>query len=265
KLGKQWIYKCLAHLEEEGFIQVDRISSPKKYQTDTNRIKQVLERKITETRTRLAVERKHMGDNIETLEKQDMKIVTDYMLTLVRGSELLVSSEILEGNQAIKNAIIEMISDASENDVISISEKIKMQDIKKSKAKPGPVESAWMQATQKGAKVRILVEFSGSSKIDVKKDVAAAMGDSLAMVGDLIKSGRLMFRTTTSTPFPYKLVTLNREAMVITLVGKEANPDDGIVLLEQSNPALFNYILDKFNKIWDEGIDVMELLFKISK
>ncbi|MHA1929164.1 MAG: hypothetical protein ACTSV2_11380, partial [Candidatus Thorarchaeota archaeon] len=37
KLGKQWIYKCLAHLEEEGFIQVDRISSPKKYQTDTNR------------------------------------------------------------------------------------------------------------------------------------------------------------------------------------------------------------------------------------
>ncbi|MHA1929163.1 MAG: hypothetical protein ACTSV2_11375 [Candidatus Thorarchaeota archaeon] len=261
KLGKQWIYKCLVNLEQEGFILVDRMSSPKIYQTDTNRIKDVLERKITEATSELVSERKRMHDNIETLEKQDMKTVADYMMRLARVSDFPASSKILEGNLAVKNAIIEMCSGASKNDIIRISEKIKMQDLKGMES--GQAESTWMLAAQNGAKAQILVEFSSSPHKDLVKDIKTALGDIFAVAMDAIKKGNIMIRTSTGTPFPHKLTALNNEAMVVSLMGANLTADDGILVRSVSNPDLFTDVIDNFDRIWDQAQDVVDILFGV--
>ncbi|MHA1637049.1 MAG: hypothetical protein ACTSUB_03440 [Candidatus Thorarchaeota archaeon] len=164
-------------------------------------------------------------------------------------------------NTAIRNAIVEMISGASENDLIRISEKTKLQDIEGHES--GQVEPALMLATKKGAKVRALVEFSEASRNEVKKMIATSLGDTLAITMDAIKKGHIMIKTPSSQPFPNKLVALNKEAMVISLIGKGITADDGIFLLRESYVGLFTEILNKFDSTWEEATNVLDVLFEV--
>ena len=123
-LSKQWIYKCLSNLEKKGFIKVDMIATPKIYRTSGELIKQVIEREISIAKDKLGSEKEEIAKNIETLEDQDMSVVTSYLVGMMRESDKKSEVKFLETLTGVREAIFDLISNAAEGDPLRIGEKV---------------------------------------------------------------------------------------------------------------------------------------------
>ncbi|MHA1169940.1 MAG: hypothetical protein ACTSRU_19095 [Candidatus Hodarchaeales archaeon] len=260
KLSRQWIYKCLSNLEEKGFIKVDVVATPKIYRTSSDLIKHVIEREISIAKEKLSSDEKEITKNIEVLEEQDMRLVTSYLIGMMRKSVKTSEVKVLESNPQVREAIRDMCSNVAEGDILRISEKANLLQLETRDS--SEEENAIMLAVQtEGLKIRSLIELPKTRTDEFPKIFLDYFGKQLPLLKDVMQSGKLQVRVNKSKRFPHKMLCYNREKLLLTMSEIDYRPSQAIYLSREDNTWLVDNTVDTFDKLWEDAVD-LRVIFK---
>jgi hypothetical protein len=93
--------------------------------------------------------------------------------------------------------------------------------------------------------------------------IAKYIGNLKDLIRKAITSGNLGVRSPRAPLKTYRMVSLNADVMLLYLTHSPAS-DMAALVRREDNPGLLDDALNTFDKIWDEGIDVMEMYAKLA-
>lgn len=258
ELSKQWIYKCLSNLEQKGFVKVDMIATPKIYRTSDELIKQVIEREISIAKEKLGSEKEEIAENIKILEDQDMSVVTSFLVGMMRESDKKSKVKFLETLTGVREAILDLLSNTVEGDILRISQKVNMPALETMESSHVD-NSILLAAQQEGLQVRALIEIPESQVGDSGKIISTYLRKQLLMLKDVLQSRKLQIRTVRGKSFPHRMLSVNKEKMLLTMSDKGYRPNHAVYLSRDDNPWMVDNVVEKFDEYWEESMDLLDM------
>lgn len=261
ELSKQWIYKCLSNLEDKGFIKVDMIATPKIYRTSSELIKQVIEREIAIAKEKLDSEKEEIAKNIEALENQDMSILTSSVVGMMRDSDKGQNVKFLETLGGVRKAILDLLSNTTEGDILRISQKVNMGALETMES--SHVDNAiLLAAQQEGLQVLALMDFPKTVVGEFGNIVGNYLNTQILALKEVLQSGKVQIKVNSSKIFPHRMLSLNKEKLLLTMSEKGYHPNNAVYLTREVNPWLVDDVVDKFDRYWEDAMDLRSLFDK---
>jgi hypothetical protein len=254
---KAYVYRQLSALEEDGYLVVDAIHRPKKYA-------------ISEAGIVAGLKKKRDEKLVESKSKKEEISKRRVLLTTINPEELALSvyndlagltsiksSTIIEGIENVRNMVIrEFGSSAKPGDVIRVVAPASLLD--GGLTGPGMAELSLMKRAADDVKILGLmipkgdISFSTELIASFTKNIGTAFTSFAA-------SGNICLKIAKENVKTYRMVSLNREKMLLYLTHA---PDSDIAALihRKDNPGLIDDAVDTFDRLTNEGIDVIEIV-----
>jgi hypothetical protein len=249
-----WVYKCINGIRDAGFLEVIPHPQSNRYLANEDVIARAIQQAKTMRLSELKASQATQEERIGFLEKLDSHELAIHALGKMTGSKENSTARVVEGIENVRQTIIADILDvAKPGDVVRIHQD--MESLSTIKGAMGPVESRTVQIATEGITVKGLL--TGERLQD--NDLGALVTFFQRGANDLIQaamSGNLQFRMKPHIGATYRIVSLNRERMILILT-KGAHPESVIFLTRESNPGLIDDAVDVFDSSWEESEDMM--------
>jgi len=254
---KAYIYRHLSTLEREGYVVVDAVQKPRRYAISESGILGSLEKKKKVALSGLQTKRKDVSARMDLLKSINPESVTFLAFNQLMGLESVEGSIIIEGVENVRNTIIREFGTASE-----AGDKIRV--IAPTRALDRPMEQSGM------AEMSLMVKASEGVKIigliipDSEQSVATELvvkyiQNIREAFANLTAPGNILLRIAKENIKTYRMTSLNREKMLLYLT-HAAKSDMAALIHRKDNPGLIDDAVDTFDRIFDEGIDVMDIV-----
>jgi Fe2+ or Zn2+ uptake regulation protein len=129
KLSKVWIYKCLSRLEDEGFINTERIGNPRRYITSQTIIAGALKKKLKSRVQELKSDREKVRAHQESVKSTSVEDLTMMVYDTIVGRVPIDVSTVIEGVENVRSALIrEFFQKAKPTDTIRMLAPVQVID-----------------------------------------------------------------------------------------------------------------------------------------
>ncbi len=254
QFSKAWIYKCLSNLEQEGFVNVNRIDSPNTYSTDLDVLTHALETIIDRTALNLRKEEGNLLKDISILENLESEGAAQFVLELITGETRERHTGVIEGLQNIRNAIVrELCTDVGEEDTLRIYDKANLLDLYKISS--GHVEHKIVEAAQQGVNVHVILEQLPFDNASDDTEIDYFFKGEGAILEEPLSSGKLLVRVKGEEEVGYRMLSLNREKMLLFLADAP-KPDTVALITREANSVIIDNAVDSFDAAWQTATDI---------
>ncbi len=261
KLSKVWVYKCLSRLEDEEFISTERLGNPRRYSTSQTIIARALERKLKEQENELKSDREKVSGDLESIKNTTVEDLTMMVYDTIVGSIPLDSSLVIEGVENVRSVLIkEFFQKAKPGDTIRVL--APTQVIDRGGETSGITEMELLTKATEGIKLKSIMIPSEDASRDPSV-IAKYIGNLRELLMDAITSGNLGIRSPGAPLKTYRMVSLNSDVMLLYLTYSPAS-DMAALVRREDNPGMLEDALNTFDRIFDEGIDVIEMFKKLA-
>lgn len=262
KYTKAYIYRRLHDLEENEFIDIDTIHTPRTYSITESSVAKALETirqnklsenlaKKQELTTRL--------NRLNSVRAQQLAIMLHHELA---GQSTIEKSVMIEGIENVRSTIIREIGDeAKEGDLIRVL--AHMSTIEDGLGPSGVTELKLIEACFRGVRIRGVLTPSSQGSKDLGK-MASHVAPIVDAFSQVAKTGNLEAKFTREPINTYRIVSLNEDKMVLYLThGAESNV--AALVRKKDNPGLVDDAIKTFDKLFDEGIDFIRILEQMTQ
>ncbi|MHA2020979.1 MAG: hypothetical protein ACW96N_04640 [Candidatus Thorarchaeota archaeon] len=260
KLSKVWIYKCLSRLEDDGFINTERIGNPRRYVTSQAIIAGALEKKLKSRVHELKSDRERISDDLESIKGTTVADLTMMVYDTIVGSVPIDSSLVIEGVENVRSTLIkEFFQKAKPGDTLRVLAPTQVTD--RGGETSGVTEMELLMKATEGIKLMSIMVPTEDASRDPGL-IANYIGSLRDLLMEAIRSGNLMIRSPGAPVRTYRMVALNSDVMLLYLTHSPAS-DMAALVRREDNPGLLDDALRTFDKIWGEGIDMLEMISKL--
>jgi len=257
---KAYIYRRLNDLEEQGFITIDTIHTPRTYSITETGVAKALE---TKRKVKLA---DHLTKKQEVTTKLNrLKSVKSQELALMLhkqlvGAQSIEKSLVIEGIENVRSNIIREFADKAEaGDLIRVLGHV--STLAEGLGPGGVTELRLIQSGFRGVKVQGLLTPVESEKLNLNL-MAGHLTPMVEVFEQATKTGNIQLRFTPEPIKTYRIICLNEDKMLLYLT--HAKESDVAALIHRSdNPGLINDAIKTFDELWESGIDVLDILKKM--
>jgi Fe2+ or Zn2+ uptake regulation protein len=262
KLSKVWIYKCLGRLEDEGFIITERIESPRRYKTSEGIIAEALKRKLSSRVNDLKSNQAEAKADLKKLEDTTVRDLTMMAYDTIVGSVPINTSTVIEGVENVRSTLIrEIFQKARPGDIIRQIAPI--QAIDRDYETSGVTEMQLLMKAAEGIRLRSILVPTEDASHDPSV-ISRYIGGLGKLLQEVMKTGNLEVRSAKAPLRTYRIVALNTDVMLLYLTHSPAS-DMAALVRREDNPALVDDALNTFDRIWEEGGNIMEAVAKLAK
>jgi DNA-binding PadR family transcriptional regulator len=256
RFTKTWIYKCLSNLEEEGFITVNRIETPNTYSAGLETIGKALRKNVLEKRTKLEEDIQELENDIQFLKTLSSDYLAESLIESMTGINLETTTRVVEGLQNVRSAIIsELTENVGEGDILRATERGDILDLHGRES--GIVESRIIQAINDGLEVRVIFKDNPlPEEPSINELISYILKEKAALVESFL-SGRLLARVAGDATPSYRMLSLNKEKMLLFLTDAP-RPDSVALITNQANAKLLDDAIDAFDSAWENATDLTQ-------
>lgn len=255
-LSKSWIYKCLGELEQEGFVVVDRISTPNKYMATKETIAKALESAKDEQMAKL---RERINEN----RKNEQVIQNTSIHKLARelagksDEESRDYSHLIEGSENVRSSLIsEILNAANQGSVIRIANS--SSSLTSNLGERGPVEIRMLEQALNGVEMRVLFSRE-NTRANEPKSISSFMNDALPLLGKAVSSGHLKLRAIEEERGTYRSVIKDEEKMILYL-SDTYKADAAFFISDEDNETLIQHAIKTFDERWGNSMDMTDMM-----
>ncbi|MHA1770125.1 MAG: hypothetical protein ACTSYL_11490 [Candidatus Thorarchaeota archaeon] len=255
RVSKNWIYKTLSELEEEGYLVTDKIRRPHLYLTQNEKIEQALDKKRLKIIYALEKEIKSIEDKIELLETANLAEFYNLMANKEEGMLLARDPAIIEGAENVEMSTTRAIfASAKEGDIIRSLTPLRILD--KGLVNSGKLELEMTRALERGAIVKSLMI---PTTIDLKEINGASNFFHLKHKEMLryTRNNRILVRIYPRPHQTYRFLALNDERIVMFMTNI-ASPEIALITTNRGIPRFIEDALRTWTRLWDQAIDANE-------
>ncbi|MHA2140112.1 MAG: hypothetical protein ACXADC_04640 [Candidatus Thorarchaeota archaeon] len=261
KLSKVWIYKCLSRLEDEEFISTERIGNPRRYSTSQSIIAKALDKKLKARGNELKSEQKKLRKDLKSIKDTTVEDLTMLAYDTIVGSIPIDSSLVIEGVENVRSILIkEFFQKAKPEDTIRVL--APTQAIDRGGETSGITEMELLMKATEGIKLKSIMIPSEDASRD-PTIIAQYIGNLRELLREALSSGNLAIRSPGAPLKTYRMVSLNTDVMLLYLTQSPAS-DMAALVRREDNPGLLDDALNTFDRIFDEGIDIIEMFRKLA-
>jgi hypothetical protein len=262
KYTKAYIYRRLSDLEEKELIVADNIHSPRTYAIRETNVANALE-KMRKLKLSECLEKRQkvttVINRLKSVKSEDLALMLHKQLA---GTMSVKDSGIIEGIENIRSTIIrEFADEAKQGDVVRVLGHV--STLAEGLGPGGVTELRVMQAGFRGVKVRGLLTPVSQVKPDANI-LASHLMPLADIFSEAAKTGNIHLRMTREPVNTYRIVSLNEDKMLLYLT--HAKESDVAALVQRhDNPGLLDDALRKFDELWEDSIDVLEMVKNITQ
>ncbi len=258
KYTKAYIYRRLSNLENEGFIVVDTIKHPREFLISEAGIVKALEKKRKSMLSETQTKRK------EVLTKQNLLTTTNpeeaamILYNQLAGLNSIEGSVVIEGIESVRSTIIREFGEAAKpGDESRVIAPASVLD--RGLGKSGMAEMSLMARAMDGVKIiGLLMPVEGKQSFTTELILSYIQNVGEAFV-NLASTGNISLRIAKENSKTYRMVSLNSEKMLLYLT-HAAESDMAALIQRKDNSGLIDDAVRTFDTIFDEAIDVMEIV-----
>ncbi len=248
--SKQWIYKCLANLENEQMITVDRINKPIRYASSLIDVRKGLDRLVLQRLKDLEQRRKEVKQEIDELEKMNTYDFAYWLVDRLSRGRPPLRSGIIEGVDNIRSAIsFELCEQSKSGDIIRMS--YRSTSIASRDTDSIPLDQMLLKTTEKGVRIRIL---DYQDKAGIRGGMASfwkILNEERSLILNSLASNVLDIRVPRE-PMPFLIMALNTEKAFI-FISNMCDPESVALLHREDNPILFDNMIERFDRVFNGG------------
>ncbi|MFW9975376.1 MAG: hypothetical protein ACFFDQ_08945 [Candidatus Thorarchaeota archaeon] len=262
KYTKAYIYRRLNSLEENGFIIVDVINTPRTYTITDSSVVEALEAKRKSKLSESLLRKKDVTtrlNRLESIKKQELALMFHKQLL---GTKSIDKSQVVEGIENVRSAIIQEFADYAKT-----GDRIRVLGHASTLAEglgPGGVtELKVIQAGFRGVKVQGLLTPVGQENLDLNL-MARHLAPMVEIFEQATKTGNIHLKLTREPINTYRIVCLNEDKMLLYLTHAKES-DVAAVIHRDYNPGLIDDAIKTFDHLWETGIDVLDMVKQVMK
>jgi hypothetical protein len=255
-LTKQYVYKCLRNLEEQGLVQVIPLR-PKKFIVSEGELGKAL-REMAGTKTdALNKEKIGIGQQLEALGHANVEEAAILLAGELMGVPYSVGSIMIEGIQNVRAAVVREFAECSrKGDTVRVLAYV--STMAEGLGPGGFAEASLLQAALKGTHVIGVLIPHTKDESDFEL-MARHLSTLTGMVGKVLKTGNIGLRISSQVVRTYRMVSLNDEKMLLYLTHAKES-DIAALVFRKDNPGLIDDAIRTFDTLWDKGIDVLKIV-----
>ena len=260
KYTKAYIYRCLSDLEKEGFIVVDTIKRPREFAISEAGIGKSLEKKRKKMLSEIKAKRQDVTTKQNLLATTNPENVALTLYNQLVGLEKIEGSVVIEGVEGVRNIMIREFGEAANpGDEIRVIAPASV--FEGGLEKSGMAEMSLMTRAMDDVKIIVLlmpVEGKQSRTTELILNYIQNVGDTFVK---LASTGNILLRIAKEEMKTYRMVSLNSDKMLLYLTHAPES-DIAALIQREDNPGLIDDAVKTFDKIYDEGIDIMNIVKK---
>ena len=258
KYTKAYIYRRLSDLENEGFIVVDTIKHPREFLISEAGIVKALEKKRKSMLSETQTKRKEVLTKQNLLTTTDPEDVAMVLYNQLVGLDSIEGSVVIEGVESVRSTIIREFGEAAKpGDEIRVIAPASVLD--RGLGKSGMAEMSLMARAMDGVKIiGLLMPVEGKQSFTTELILSYIQNVGEAFV-NLASTGNISLRIAKENSKTYRMVSLNSEKMLLYLT-HAAESDMAALIQRKDNSGLIDDAVRTFDTIFDEAIDVMEIV-----
>lgn len=258
---KAYIYRHLSDLEREGYVVVDAVQKPRKYAISESGILGSFKKKKEDALSELQTKKEEISTRMKLLENTNPESVAFFTYNQLMGLETVTGSIIIEGIENVRNTVIREFGNiAKPGDEIRVFASASLLDGGLDKA--GMAEMSLITRATDGVKILGLLMPQGELTFTTELMVNFMKNIGEVFVG-FAASGNIQLVVAKENIKTYRMVSLNKEKMLLYLT-HAADSDMAALIHRKDNPGLIDDAVDTFDRISAEGIDVIELVTKMT-
>ena len=258
KYTKAYIYRRLSDLENEGFIVVDTIKHPREFLISEAGIVKALEKKRKSMLSETQTKRKEVLTKQNLLTTTDPEDVAMVLYNQLVGLDSIEGSVVIEGVESVRSTVIREFGEAAKpGDEIRVIAPASVLD--RGLGKSGMAEMSLMARAMDGVKIiGLLMPVEGKQSFTTELILSYIQNVGEAFV-NLASTGNISLRIAKENSKTYRMVSLNSEKMLLYLT-HAAESDMAALIQRKDNSGLIDDAIRTFDTIFDEAIDVMEIV-----
>ena len=254
---KAYIYRHLSNLNEEGYLVIDPVQTPRKYAISEAGIINSLKKKQEESLAKLQTRKIETSTKLNLLKNVNSESIAFVIYNQLMGLESSGESIIIEGIENVRSSIIREFGKPSKaGDEIRVIASASLLD--GGLDQPGMTEMSLMGRAVDGVKIIGLLMPQGEVSFSTEL-IANFMENIGEAFMSLSSTGNITIRLAKENIKTYRMVCLNREKMLLYLT-HAAESDMAALVHRKDNPGLIDDAVDTFDKIHAEGIDIIDMI-----
>jgi len=259
KFSRAYIYRQLKQLEDEGYISSEQeLGHARGYQILESEIIKMLTRKKEDASLQLVEKKKKLTQELALLQTVNAESAACKHYNHLMGLAPTVDSIAIEGIENVRSTVIrEFGNAATPGDEIRVIAPANILG-------PGRLEQAGMAELSlitraaDGVKIIGLMIPAKESPADPDLFIEYLAG-MVSQFTQLASTGNIILRISKNQIQTYRMVSLNREKMLLYLT-HAADSDMAALIHRKDNPGLIDDAVDTFDRIFNESIDILELI-----
>ena len=258
KYTKAYIYRRLSDLENEGFIVVDTIKHPREFLISEAGIVKALEKKRKSMLSETQTKRKEVLTKQNLLTTTDPEDVAMVLYNQLVGLDSIEGSVVIEGVESVRSTVIREFGEAAKpGDEIRVIAPASVLD--RGLGKSGMAEMSLMARAMDGVKIiGLMMPVEGKQSFTTELILSYIQNVGEAFV-NLASTGNISLRIAKENSKTYRMVSLNSEKMLLYLT-HAVESDMAALIQRKDNSGLIDDAVRTFDTIFDEAIDVMEIV-----
>jgi DNA-binding PadR family transcriptional regulator len=256
--SRAYIYRHLQNLEKEGYISSEQeIGKTRQYQILESEIIKMLERKKEEVSSELLEKKQESMKKLELLQTTNPEELAHSLFNELAGLTAIRRSIIIEGIENVRNMVIrEFGSSAKPGDVIRVIAPASLLD--GGLTGPGMAEISLMRRAEDDVKI-LGVMIPKHNTLFSTELIASFTKNIGPTFTSFVASGNISLKVAKENIKTYRMVSLNRDKMLLYLT-HAAESDIAALVHRKDNPGLIDDAVDTFDRLANEGIDVIEMV-----
>lgn len=257
KFTKAYIYRRLNDLEENEFIIVDTIHTPRTYAITESSVVKALEVKRLDKLSESLTKREDLTIKLNRLKSakiQDLALILHEQLA---GASSIEGSIMIEGVENVRSTIIREFADgAKKGDVVRVL--AHASTLAEGLGPGGVTELKLLQGGFKGVKMYGLLTPASQDQLDLNL-MASHVAPMVEVFEQAAKTGNIYVRLAREPINTYRIVSLNEDKILLYLTHAKES-DVAALIHRKDNPGLVDDAIRTFDELWETGIDVLDIL-----
>ncbi|MHA2359791.1 MAG: hypothetical protein ACXAB5_05935 [Candidatus Thorarchaeota archaeon] len=257
KFTKAYIYRCLNNLEEDLFITVDTIHTPRTYTITESSVAKAIEAKRQKKLSESLTKRQDVTTKLNRLKSIQSQGLALMLHKQLAGTSSIGESGVIEGVENVRSTIIREFADGAKvGDIVRVLGHA--STLAEGLGPGGVTELRLIQSGFRGVKVMGLLTPVREEKLDLNL-IAGHLAPMVDAFDQASKTGNIQLRLSRAPINTYRILTLNEDKMLLYLTHAKES-DMAALVHRKDNPGLIDDALRTFDELWETGIDVLAMV-----
>ena len=250
---KAYIYRHLSDMNDEGYLVIDSVQTPRRYAISESGIVSSFGLKQKEALSNLRTKRQEITTRLNLLKTVNSENIAFILYNQLMGLESTGESIIIEGIENVRSTVIREFGEAAKpGDVIRVIAPASVLD--RGLQQSGMAEMSLMGRAIDGVKIIALMMPARGKESVTKELISSYIKNVRDSFVRLASTGNISLRIAKENYKTYRMVSLNSDKMLLYLT-HAADSDMAALILRKDNPGLIDDAVTTFDRIYDGASD----------